>query len=325
MKLELTKSQKIILIFFMLVCFNYLCYIGIVSWRANTFPTEEGFEDTKEEALYTWITDELKIYDDFYAKIYDQLSQNLARTQGKISLSMEMWRKSKTDPSTWTVLEAGCGTGLGCAALAKSGVGNIIGIDISPAMIDHANKIVLPQSTLTDDQKKKIHFRRDNLLNTSACSPEELHHTICYYFTIYYLKDMEAFFRNCYLWTKYGGTMHIEVVNKYKFDPVLDSASPLIGFSIQKYSKERVKKSNVSFTTFDYEAEFMLTDPKAEFRETFRFKDTKKVRRQKHVFIMPEIKEITQLAQTVGWKYEGYIDLMSIGFEYGYVLMFKKP
>jgi hypothetical protein len=69
----------------------------------------------------------------------------------------------------------------------------------------------------------------------------------------------------------------------------------------------------------------MLTDPKAEFRETFRFKDTKKVRRQKHVFIMPEIKEITQLAQTVGWKYEGYIDLMSIGFEYGYVLMFKKP
>jgi hypothetical protein len=39
---------------------------------------------------------------------------------------------------------------------------------------------------------------------------------------------------------------------------------------------------------------------------------------------MPEIKEITQLAQTVGWKYEGYIDLTALGFEYAYILMFKK-
>jgi hypothetical protein len=43
------------------------------------------------------------------------------------------------------------------------------------------------------------------------------------------------------------------------------------------------------------------------------------------MFIMPEIKEITKLGLTVGWQYVGYVDLTSIGFEYGYILMFKKP
>jgi hypothetical protein len=42
------------------------------------------------------------------------------------------------------------------------------------------------------------------------------------------------------------------------------------------------------FDKFDYEAEFELEDPKAEFRETFRFKDGS-VRRQKHSLLMPSI------------------------------------
>jgi SAM-dependent methyltransferase len=324
---KLSRTQVIILFFFTLLCLNYLIHVGITTWRQSwSSPNTEGFEDkaSDDSTLYTWITEENKIYDDFYAKIYDQLTQNLARTQGKVSLCMERWSKDKTDPQSWTVLDAGSGTGVASAALAKAGVGNIIAIDLSQAMIDHAKKIVLPETTLTDKQKAAISFRLDDLLNPSACSPEEIKHTICYYFTLYYLKDTEAFMRNVLLWTKSGGTMFLEVVNKYKFDPILDSASPLLGFSIQKYSEERIRKSKVNFTTFDYEAEFMLTDPKAEFRETFRFKDNAKVRRQKHSFIMPEIKEITQLAQTVGWKYEGYIDLTALGFEYAYILMFKK-
>jgi SAM-dependent methyltransferase len=322
---RLSRTQVIILFFFTFICLNYLVHVSITTLRQSYLPNTEGFEDkTEDSALYTWITDETKIYDDFYAKIYDQLTQNLMRTQGKIALCMERWKQDKTDPQTWTVLDAGCGTGVAVAALAKAGVGNIIGIDLSPAMIDHAKRIIIPETTLTDKQKHAITFRKDDLLNPSACSPEELQHTVCLYFTIYYLKDTEAFIRNVLLWTKPGGTLFIEVVNKYKFDPILDSASPLLGFSIQKYSQERVRKSKVNFTTFDYEAEFMLTDPKAEFRETFRFKDNAKVRRQKHSFIMPEIKEISQLCQRVGWKYDGYIDLNSLGFEYGYILMFKK-
>jgi hypothetical protein len=105
---------------------------------------------------------------------------------------------------------------------------------------------------------------------------------------------------------------------------VLESASPFLGFSVQKYSKERVMKSSVTFDKFVYQAEFSLSgDPKAEFYETFRFKNGH-VRRQKHTFIMPTIEQIVQMGKRAGWKYVGYQDLNPIGFEYGYILMFEK-
>ena len=67
-----------------------------------------------------------------------------------------------------------------------------------------------------------------------------------------------------------------------------------------------------------------LQDPKAEFREVFRFKD-KSVRRQRHTMNMRDIKDFIQMATMAGWKYDGNIDLMSAGFEYAYVLMFTHP
>lgn len=295
------------------------------TWRENLYAsTTEGFEDKDAESLYTWEDKVELIYDDFYAKTYDQLTQNVIQTKGKTDMSVEVWRKDGTQPSSWTILDAGSGTGVGCIALAKHGIGNIIGIDISPAMIKHAETIVIPKSTLTDQQKDAIHFRKDTLMNPSACSPGEINHTMCQYFTFYYLQDKEEFLRNVYLWTKPGGSLHLEVVNKHKFDPVLESANPILGFSLQKYHEDRLKKSKVSFDMFDYEAEFLLTDPQAEFRETFRFKKNNRVRRQKHVFTMPDIEQIVKTAQAVGWKYEGYLDLVSIGFEYGYILMLTK-
>ena len=324
--MKLTEVQWILALGFILLAIQYIGYIIYDNWVIN-LPTQEGFEDKKKEndkdSLYTWETDPLIYYDDFYAKTYDQLTQNVSQTKAKIDLSIEVWKKSNNDPSTWTVLDAGCGTGIALVALAKQNVGNVIGIDISSSMLRQANDIVIPQSTLSEEQKKHIQTRKDTLLNPSACSPGEVHHTVCQYFTVYYLEDKEAFFRNVYLWTKPGGSFHLEVVNKHKFDPILESANPILGFSLQKYAKDRIKKSKVTFNTFDYEAEFSLIDPKAEFRETFRFKNGK-VRRQKHIFSMPSTEEITRLAVSCGWKYEGYLDLISVGFEYAYTLMFKK-
>ena len=74
---------------------------------------------------------------------------------------------------------------------------------------------------------------------------------------------LDTLFRNLALWVKPGGSLAIEVVNKYKFEPVLDSSNPWIGFSPQKYMKERLTKSKVVFDKFDYEAEFDLEYPKA--------------------------------------------------------------
>jgi SAM-dependent methyltransferase len=149
-------------------------------------------------------------------------------------------------------------------------------------------------------------------------------HAALLFFTIYYSKDPAGLFKNLFHWIRPGGQLAVEVVNKYKFDPLLESASPFMGTTVQKYSKKRVTKSKVEFDTFSYEADFDLQDPKAEFREVFRFKD-KSIRRQRHTMNMRDIKDFIQMATLAGWKYEGNIDLMSAGFEYAYVLMFTHP
>jgi hypothetical protein len=114
------------------------------------------------------------------------------------------------------------------------------------------------------------------------------------------------------------------VVNKYKFDPMLESASPLVGFSLQKYSKKRLTESNVVFDKFTYTGRFDLYDPQAEFTETFRFKDGT-VRRQKHKMTMPTMEEVVKMGQAAGWIYTKYVDLVVVGFEYSYLLFFRHP
>jgi hypothetical protein len=162
-----------------------------------------------------------------------------------------------------------------------------------------------------------------DLMGPGAAAAAEFTDACLLYFTIYYFREMDTLFRNLALWVKPGGSLAIEVVNKHKFSPILDSSNPWVGVSPQNYVKERLKTSKVIFDKFDYEATFELEDPKAEFRETFRFKDGS-TRRQKHTLYMPSIKEIITKAQSNGWSYTSYVDLIPLSFEYGYLLFFTR-
>lgn len=321
----LSRFQWILLGLLLLICINYITLVASSHVLQAPIP-EEGFENIKEEsdtALYTWKTDPLDIYDTFYSKVYDQLAQSAVWTQAKVAFCISEWKKSSPDVKSWTVLDAGCGTGLASLGFAKMNIGRTIAIDSSPSMLRQAKEVNLMKAEISPEQKNSIVWRQDSLMNVSACSPGEITHAVVLYFTLYYLRDMEQFFRELNVWTKPGGKIAVEVVNKHKFDPLLESASPFIAFSLQKYSKERLRKSKVTFDKFEYEAEFVLHDPSAEFRETFRYKDGT-VRRQKHEFYMPPIEQIVKHATVAGWKYTGFHDLTPAGFEYGYLLNFTK-
>jgi SAM-dependent methyltransferase len=316
-----------------LLLLNYLAAVWIshqqiMPWEGPLPSTKEGFEgDTKstmaENSETKWL-EPPELFDSFYSQVYDQLAQGSIRLQAETGLALHAFKQAGQDLSTMRILDAGCGTGIVTAALAKMNVEKVIAVDISPSMIKRAKEGTLPSTTLTTSQKARIDFRNSDLLNPSALAPGEVTNAIAFYFVIYYIRDLEAFFRNMFVWVRPGGTIAIEVVNKHKFDPMLDSSAPWIGFSLQKYSKERMTRSKVTFDKFEYEAKFDLIDPIAEFRETFRFKDGS-VRRQKHIFYMPSIQEIVKIATTVGWEYKSYIDLTTIGFEYAYLLIFKHP
>jgi SAM-dependent methyltransferase len=328
--MDWSNPQKFIFIILIFLCFNVLASIAIDKWSVIKSNVTEGFDGSiderkKDRELYTYITDPQEIYDDFYAGVYDQITGQAVRTKAKCLLLAGIWKDSKLfgNQDQWSVLDAGCGTGLAAMAFAEQGVGRIVGLDYSPAMIKYAETKGLENSKLSDEQKQKILWRTDNIINPSACSAGEFTHVVCFYFTFYYLKDQDEFFRMMNFWTKPGGKLAVEVVNKHKFDPILEPASPFVGFSIQKYSRERVRKSKITFDKFDYEAEFELTDPKAEFYETFRFKNNH-VRRQKHELLMPNIAKVVAMGKRAGWNYVGFQDLNPLGFEYGYILIFEK-
>jgi ubiquinone/menaquinone biosynthesis C-methylase UbiE len=325
----------IILISFQL--FNSILYDAIINpFNESREKGKEGFTSSaggedieaianardETKGMVKWL-DNKDLYDKFYASIYDQLTQGSTRTQAEIGLILHEWTKQGESINGFEVLDAGCGTGIATATLSKMDVKRVVGFDSSEEMLKQC-KVNLERSTLSDEQKKEIVWRKGDLIDPSACSGGEFTHACLLYFTVYYFADKETLFRNLFFWVKPGGRMVVQVVNKHKFDPMLDSSAPWIGFSLQKYSDKRITKSEVVFNKFKYTGEFDLQDPLAEFRETFRFKDGK-VRRQKHTFRMEDMNVIVGYAKAAGWDYIGNTDLTPIAFEYAFHLHFKHP
>jgi len=277
--------------------------------------------DSEESKLIWYENDQL--FDDFYASVYDNLTQLAGRYPQEVSLIVHHWNKTAKNDSM-EILDCGCGTGIATVFFARQGVKSIIGLDISNAMLRRARNVTLVAAKLPTEQKESVRFLEGDMNMESTFAAGQFSHAALLFFTIYYSNDPSGLFKNLFYWIRPGGQIAVEVVNKYKFDPMLESASPFVGLSLQKYTKDRVTKSKVEFDKFSYEAEFDLSDPDAEFRETFRFPD-KSIRRQRHTFTMRDIKDFIHLASAAGWKYDGYIDLITAGFEYAYVLIFTHP
>ena len=320
--------QTVLLMILFLIGMNYLIILSLDRLTTINYGSiSEGFvtheKGGSDAALskYEWLSND-DLFDDFYASVFTKLTQNENLIQAETAICMEEFTKD-TPKDQLNILDAGCGIGIATCALAKQGAGQVVGIDKSQAMIRYAKGTTLPSTTLTETERQNVEFRMFDLIGPGAAGAAEFTNACILYFTIYYFKDLDILFRNLALWVKPGGSLAIEVVNKYKFDPVLDSSNPWVGVSPQNYVKERLKTSKVVFDKFDYEATFELEDPNAEFRETFRFKDGS-TRRQKHDLTMPSMSEIIKKAQRNGWMYSSYVDLMPLSFQYGYLLFFKR-
>lgn len=320
--------QTVLLLILFLIGVNYLIILTLDRLTTVNYGSiREGFitqdKDGSEAALskYEWLSND-DLFDDFYASIFTKLTQNENLIQAETAICMEEFTRD-TPKDQLSILDAGCGIGIATCSLAKQGAGQVVGIDKSQAMIRYAKGTTLPSTTLKETERQNVEFRTFDLMGPGAAGAAEFTNACILYFTIYYFKDLDILFRNLALWVKPGGSLAIEVVNKYKFDPILDSSNPWVGISPQNYVKERLKTSKVVFDKFDYEATFELEDPEAEFRETFRFKDGS-TRRQKHDLTMPSISEIIKKAQRNGWMYSSYVDLMPLSFQYGYLLFFKR-
>jgi len=295
-----------------ILIFIVLLMIIVIIFK-NVKPLKEGYENAdvniqKEKFLFKESND---VYDDFYANIYDYLVFNKVKNDYEIGIII-----NSTNPTEISkIADIGCGTGHQVAQLKSNNL-DIIGIDISPSMIKKA-KENYPE--LVDN------FKIGNALNSHLFSYNSFTHILCLYFTIYYIDNKIAFFQNCMNWLMPGGHLIVHLVDKYKFDPILPPGNPLYIVSPQKYAKERITKTKITFNDFIYNSNFKLVDDNlAIFDERFKFNNGN-IRKQEHKLYMDNLTDIIDMARDAGFIIESKIDMVKCAYENQYLYVFVKP
>ena len=299
---KLSTSSKVL--FF--ICIIYILISVLKQYSKKSF---EGFSQQIQISKDFTHLEGDTIYDEFYSNVYDTLFYNDAKNVYEIHAIND---KIKF-PKTAKILDVGCGTGHHIKLLHSLGYDNTIGIDKSNAMVETARKNFPDGNFLKGDIMNAMQFQH-NSFDT----------ILCLYFTIYYIKNKERFFRNCYDFLNYGGVLCIHLVDKHNFDPILTPSNPLTMISPQRYAKQRITKSKVFFNGYDYMADFKLDGDNALFIEKFTDKKSKKVRKQEHYMFMETSEDILQVAQSIGFIVEAKIDLLPVQFEYNYIYVLRK-
>ncbi|MBN20757.1 MAG: hypothetical protein CL678_05650 [Bdellovibrionaceae bacterium] len=268
---------------------------------------KEGFAQQKKYVL----KENNDIYDEFYCSLYDDLVYDPNKNKFEID---EIKYNIKPNKSS-KILDIGSGGGHHVNLFNKEGY-KVEGLDKSKFMVDYAKK-----------RYNKCNFKHGDATDAMVYSSNSFTTITCLYFTIYYIKNKKQFLQNCYDWLKPGGYLVIHLVNRDKFDPILNSADPLQLVSAQRHAKSRITNSLVKFKDFQYKANFNLdkTNNLAEFDETFKDDTTGHIRQNKHKLHMETQKHILSIAKNIGFILHGKIDMVSTQYQYQYLYVLYKP
>jgi len=289
-----------------ILIFMTLLLILIVFFKSFSNSKKEGFQQTDNFLFKTG--DE--VYDSFYSSIYDYLVFNNFKNDYEIGSIIN----STSPDETSIIVDIGSGTGHHVSSIASKGL-NIMGIDISPSMVEEAK-----------NNFPEYNFKVGDAMDASQLKYNSVTHILCLYFTIYYFKDKRQFFDNCMDWLMPGGYLIIHLVDRDRFDPILPPGNPLYIVSPQKYAKERITKTKITFTEFVYYSNFNMDKKNdvATFDEKFKFNDGK-VRKQQQKLYMEDVSTIVNIAQECGFIVQSKIDLVKCAYDYQYIYVFTKP
>ena len=296
---------------------------------------QQKFEDSIRYENFTnyEIKDTLiSVYDSFYSKIYDKLFGSDVKNEFELYNIFKYSVKDDQDfeKSNVKILDLGCGTGNHLKIMEREHY-DCVGVDKSIKMLKVARN-VNPTCPLI----------KGDFLNKSTFQLNEFTHIFCFFFTIYYSPYAEKIFNNVNYWLKPGGYFCVHLVDKNKFDPVLEKASKLIplynpqkksecgkkghkhGKDCHKQGDDRVMETKLKFNKFSYISNWRFGKNKVEFIENFLFDDDSKHRQNKHRLYMKNIDYYKKIAKKTGFKLVKIIDLLPVNHDYNYIYVFKK-
>ena len=268
---------------------------------------KEGFEQNESFLIKT----NEELYDNFYADIYDELVFNNLKDDYEVG---EIINKTGITSQS-IILDIGSGTGHHVAKLNEQGF-KASGVDKSTDMINKSK-----------ENFPNYKFTKGDVIDPNLYTNNSLTHILCLYFTIYYMKDKNKFFKNCMDWLMPGGYLVLHLVDRNNFDPILPPGNPFLLVSPQRYAKERITQTKLIFNGMEYISNFSLDNNKnvAIFEEKFKNNETGKVRKNEHRLYMDSDTDILTMAQDAGFYVQGKIDLLAIAYEYQYLYILIKP
>ena len=293
----------------------FLAIVIITIWSVSFFyntktKNQEGF--TQEANFILKQNDEV-FEDPFYVGIYDDLFYKKIYNTYEVGVIINEIHPTSKD----VIIEIGSKTGNYVNAFKSNGY-NIVGLDKSKALVEHASK-----------KYSDCQFIHGNPLEFMNFSSEYATAILLLDFSIYYISDRRTLFYNCYHWLKPGGYLVLHLVNRHMFDPVAPAAKPFTLVSPQSVAPARITTSDVVFNNFNYKSKFEIegggdTNDTAKIIETMKDKRGK-VRKNIRSIKMTGQKIIIGEAKDAGFMMLSQYDLLKNQREYQYIYILYKP
>lgn len=296
-----------------------------------------GVYDAPEEEYRnyasTMISTPEKIYDRYYARVYERLVNDYKRNliDYEIEQMVRYTRLAEQGHHRTRILDIGCGTGWHLLKLAKRRY-DCVGLDLSRDMLDAAQKTT---DRLKRADKKgasparhgygQVRLVQGDMTQSDLFGPGAFTHACCFYFTLYYARPATVL-RNVHRWLRPGGFFCVHIVDPSRFDPILDAASPIVGISAQNYRASRKTDTKVFFRDRVYHSDFHH-DTKthmATFNETFVHPQRRTVRRHQHHMYMPQLSTLMRTVRRIGFQVRRVSHLVHLGYEHQYLCILQK-
>jgi SAM-dependent methyltransferase len=224
-----------------------------------------------------------QIYDDFYATIYDDIH---GTKDGEIDEIVKIIQPSKRS----VFLDIGSGTGHLVNQIEQMGFA-AHGLDQSKAMADQSIK-----------NYPDINVKCGNAIDSMTYDRGTFTHITCLNFTIYHIQDKMTFFKNCYYWLSPNGYLIVHLVDRDKYNAVVDATKPMFVDNPQKYTDSRIVESNAIIGGFKYSNAIDLKNEEAVLvKERFTDLATNNTRENELMLYMEDKVKILEIAQKCGF------------------------
>ena len=253
----------------------------------------EGFE---QQEKFLHLKDQY-IYDDFYARIFNSLTNKNIVTSLEIGTILE---STKTTTES-IILDIGCQVGVNDINLGKNL--EIIGI--------HESKHMIKQAMMDSPDLK---FLVGNVLNSAQFNPNSFTHILALNMIIYGYKDKRLFINNCFDWLMPGGYFIVFLVDTTNYHPIE------VTLPIKLITDESSEKSNITYNA-NYNKQ---NNDTMTINEKFTFSNGN-IRKQEQTLFLEDKQVILTIIQQTGFILQSIEDVSNLNYGNQYIYTFIKP